>query len=180
MMLPTVPTMSRWVQKNKMSRIGLFPGSFDPVTLGHVDLFTRAVNIVDELVIAVGENRDKKPLFSQAERVAILETEVAPLVKAGHKVRVTSFDTLLMEYVQEIGASVIIRGLRGVSDFDYEFQMAGMNRCLNDHVETVFLIAAQQYQFISSNFVKQIGSRGGDISSFVSPAVEKALKAKFS
>jgi len=164
---------------NKMAtRRGLFPGTFDPITRGHLDVIQRAVNIVDELVIGVATNSEKSPIFTTAERVALIEAELAPLRAAGHKIRVTEFQTLLMKYAEEIEATVIIRGLRGVSDFDYEFQMAGMNHCLNDRIETVFLMAAQQYQFISSKFVKEICRLGGKIEAFVSDPVAKATKAK--
>jgi pantetheine-phosphate adenylyltransferase len=157
---------------------GLFPGTFDPVTLGHMDIIARAAAMVDELVIGVATGGEKKPIFTLDERVKLLEGEIAPLRAAGHNIRVTQFDTLLMGYAQDVKANVIIRGLRGVSDFDYEFQMAGMNRCLDASVETVFLMAAQQYQFISSRFVKEIQQLGGAIDAFVSPAVAAALARK--
>lgn len=159
-------------------RRGLFPGTFDPVTRGHMDVIQRAVKIVDELVIGVATGGDKTPIFTATERVALIEAEVAPLRAAGHTIVVKEFTTLLMNYAVEIKAQVIIRGLRGVSDFDYEFQMAGMNHCLNDEVETVFLMAAQQYQFISSRFVKEICRFGGSIDAFVSAPVAAAVRAK--
>lgn len=161
--------------------IGLYPGTFDPLTLGHVDLVERAVKLVDELVIGVAINRDKGPLFSLEERVAMVEKEMARISKAsGVPIRVKPFETLLMKYAEEVKANIIIRGLRAVSDFEYEFQMVGMNQALNDEIETVFLMADARYQSIASRLVKEIARLGGDISSFVPAHVSGALKAKFS
>lgn len=161
--------------------IGLYPGTFDPPTLGHVDLVERAVKLVDELVIGVAINRDKGPLFSLEERVAMVEKEMARISKAtGTPIRVVPFETLLMKFAEEMKANIIVRGLRAVSDFEYEFQMVGMNQALNDEIETVFLMADARYQSIASRLVKEIARLGGDISSFVPAEVAKQLRAKFS
>jgi pantetheine-phosphate adenylyltransferase len=161
--------------------IGLYPGTFDPPTLGHVDLVERAVKLVDELVIGVAINRDKSPLFSLEERVAMVEKEIGRIAKAsGTPIRVVPFETLLMKFAEEMKANIIIRGLRAVSDFEYEFQMVGMNQALNDEIETVFLMADARYQSIASRLVKEIARLGGDISSFVPASVAKKLTAKFS
>jgi len=162
------------------SRIGVYPGTFDPVTRGHLDIITRATRVVDRLIIAVAVNIGKDPLFTLAERTAMVEAEIASLKNGdGSRIRVVPFDNLLMDFVQEVGAGVIVRGLRAVSDFEYEFQMAGMNARLNPNVETIFLMAADKYQFISSRFVKEIGRLGGDVGHFVSPNVKARLEAKF-
>lgn len=161
--------------------IGLYPGTFDPVTLGHVDLVERAVKLVDELVIGVAINRDKSPLFSLEERVAMVEKEMARISKSsGVPIRVVPFESLLMKFAEEVKANIIIRGLRAVSDFEYEFQMVGMNQALNDEIETVFLMADARYQSIASRLVKEIARLGGDVSSFVPAQVAASLKTKFS
>ncbi len=161
-------------------RIGLYPGTFDPITLGHFDIIERAVKLVDELVVGVAINRDKGPLFSLDERVKMVTAEMAKISKAsGVPIRVTPFETLLMKFAEEVNANFIIRGLRAVSDFEYEFQMVGMNQRLNDDIETVFLMADVRYQFIASRLVKEIARFHGDITSFVTPAVAGALTAKF-
>ena len=160
-------------------RIGVYPGTFDPITNGHMDIIERALCIVDHLVVAVARNAGKGPLFSTDERVETVLDEIQPLLAKGYKVEVRPFDSLLMHFATSVNASVLIRGLRAVSDFEYEFQMAGMNRRLNPDVETVFLMASEGVQFISSRFVKEIGSLGGDISSFVSPGVAHRLEARF-
>ncbi|MEM7508639.1 MAG: pantetheine-phosphate adenylyltransferase [Pseudomonadota bacterium] len=161
-------------------RKGLYPGTFDPLTLGHTDIIRRAAKLVDHLVIGVAINRDKGPLFDLEERVAMLETECAGIEKAtGTVIEARPFENLLMHFAEDVGASVIIRGLRAVSDFEYEFQMVGMNRALNDEIEMVFLMAEAQHQAIASRLVKEIARMGGDVSDFVCPAVEAALKAKF-
>ncbi len=157
-------------------RIGLYPGTFDPVTLGHVDILRRACSLVDRLVIGVAVNRDKGPLFTLEERVAMIEAECVPLgAAAGVEIVVHSFENLLIHCAQEVEATVIIRGLRAVSDFEYEFQMVGMNRAMNDEIETVFLMADAHYQAIASRLVKEIARLGGDISRFVPPRVAAAL-----
>jgi pantetheine-phosphate adenylyltransferase len=158
---------------------GIYPGTFDPVTLGHMDIITRATKVVDRLVIAVAANAGKGPLFDVDERVEMLRAEVADAHTNGATVEVRAFDCLLMHFAQEVGARVILRGLRAVSDFEYEFQMACMNTRMNPDVETVFLTASERQQFISSRFVKEIGGLGGDISSFVSPRVAEHVQRRF-
>jgi len=161
-------------------RTGLYPGTFDPVTLGHADVIRRAAKLVDRLVIGVAINRDKGPLFTLDERVDMLEAECAPIAeRSGTEIVVRPFEHLLMQFAEEVGAQVIIRGLRAVSDFEYEFQMVGMNRALNDRIEMVFLMAEAQHQAIASKLVKEIARMGGDVSRFVSPAVERRLKDRF-
>lgn len=161
-------------------RIGLYPGTFDPITLGHIDIIERAVKMVDELVIGVAINRDKGPLFPLEQRVAMVNAEMALISrKNGVPITVTPFESLLMKFAEEVNANFIIRGLRAVSDFEYEFQMVGMNQKLNDDIETVFLMADVRYQFIASRLVKEVARLGGAIDSFVPPAVATAMKAKF-
>ncbi|MHA7873567.1 MAG: pantetheine-phosphate adenylyltransferase [Hyphococcus sp.] len=160
--------------------VGLYPGTFDPLTLGHVDIVERAVKLVDELIIGVAINRDKGPLFSLEERVGMVSDEMARISKeAGVPIRVTPFETLLMKFAEEVNANIIVRGLRAVSDFEYEFQMVGMNQALNDDIETVFLMADARYQSIASRLVKEIARLGGNIESFVPPHVAAKLQAKF-
>jgi len=162
-------------------RVGVYPGTFDPITNGHTDIILRATKIVDRLVIGVAKNIGKGPLFTSDERVAIVKEEVAHIdgKDVQKRIEVKSFDNLLMNFAVEQGASVIVRGLRAVSDFEYEFQMAGMNGRLNATVETVFLMSADRYQFISSRFVKEIGQLGGDVTPFVSTRVAEQIRKKF-
>jgi pantetheine-phosphate adenylyltransferase len=162
-------------------RVGVYPGTFDPVTNGHMDIITRAAKVVDRLVIGVARNAGKGPLFSADERSAILEEEIAHIADKAlrSRIEVRQFETLLMNFAVSVGASLIIRGLRAVSDFEYEFQMAGMNSRLNPNVETLFLMATDRYQFISSRFVKEIGMLGGEVAHFVSPRVARHLKERF-
>ena len=161
-------------------RIGLYPGTFDPITLGHVDIIQRAMALVDRLVIGVAINRDKGPLFCLEERVAMVEAECREIVgRRGGEIVVHPFENLLIDCARDVGASVIIRGLRAVADFEYEFQMVGMNRALDASIETVFLMADARRQAIASKLVKEIARLGGDVGSFVTPAVETALKGKF-
>lgn len=162
-------------------RVGLYPGTFDPITNGHMDIITRAgLHVVDRLVVAVAKNIGKGPMFTLEERVELVQQEIAHADRAlADKVEVISFDGLLMHFAEKTGANVIIRGLRAVSDFEYEFQMAGMNARLNRDIDTVFLMASERQQFISSRFVKEIGLLGGDVSHFVSPRVVAALEAKY-
>ncbi len=157
-------------------RIGLYPGTFDPVTLGHLDIIRRALSLVDRLVIGVAINRDKGPLFSLEERVEMIEAECAPLAAAsGIEIVAHPFENLLIHCAHDVGATIIIRGLRAVSDFEYEFQMVGMNRAMNDDVETVFLMADAHHQAIASRLVKEIARLDGDITPFVPRAVAEAL-----
>ncbi len=161
-------------------RVGIYPGTFDPITNGHSDIIRRALHVVDRLVIGVARNDAKGPLFATDERVEIVRDEVAHLENGDPgRIEVRAFDTLLMSFAELIGASVIVKGLRAVSDFEYEFQMAGMNAQLNPNIETVFLMASDRYQFISSRFVKEIGALGGEISHFVSPRVAMRLLDRF-
>lgn len=151
------------------TRVGLYPGTFDPITKGHYDIIARAAKLVDKLIIGVAINIGKGPLFSVEERCAMVREEAKQLI--GRDIDVRPFDNLLMHFAMEIGASSIIRGLRAVSDFEYEFQMAGMNRALRPDVETVFLTPADQYMFISATMVREIASLDGDVSKFVQPSV---------
>lgn len=161
-------------------RIGLYPGTFDPITFGHTDIIRRSCTLVDRLVIGVAINRDKGPLFSLDDRVAMIEAECAAMVaETGTEIVVHPFENLLIDCANDVGASVIIRGLRAVADFEYEFQMVGMNRALDASVETVFLMADARRQAIASKLVKEIARLGGDVTKFVPPAVHAALKAKF-
>ena len=160
-------------------RIGLYPGTFDPVTHGHIDIIRRACTLVDRLVIGVAINRDKGPLFDLQERVAMIQEECVPLGKAvGTEVVVHPFENLLIDCARDVGAGVIVRGLRAVADFEYEFQMVGMNRSLDNSIETVFLMADAKNQAIASKLVKEICRLGGDVSKFVPPSVKAALEAK--
>ena len=156
-------------------RIGLYPGTFDPVTLGHLDIIKRAVKLVDHLVIGVATNASKEPMFTLKERKAMLEREAAPLAEGRATIEVQSFDMLLVKFAEKLGASMIIRGLRAVSDFEYEFQMVAMNQRLNTEIETVFLMADPRHQAISSRLVKEIALLGGDIRPFTTPGVADAL-----
>ncbi len=164
-------------------RVGVYPGTFDPIHNGHTDIIRRATRMVDRLVIAVAKNAGKGPLFTLEERTRLVEREAALLMAGnrtnGCKVEVKPFANLLMHFVRDQGGQIIIRGLRAVSDFEYEFQMGANNARLNPDVETLFLMAAETTQFISSRFVKEIGILGGDVSSFVSPQVHAALQVKF-
>jgi len=161
-------------------RIGIYPGTFDPITHGHTDIIRRAIKIVDHLVVGVARNDGKGPLFATDERVEIVRDEVAHLENGdAERIEVRAFDSLLVDFARSAGATVVIRGLRAVSDFEYEFQMAGMNARLNPEIETVFLMASDRFQFISSRFVKEIGALGGDVSHFVSPRVAARLLDRF-
>jgi pantetheine-phosphate adenylyltransferase len=156
-------------------RVGLYPGTFDPVTNGHSDIIGRAVKLVDRLVIGVAKNAGKGPTFTLDERVEMLKEQVA---RHGDKVEVIPFETLLIHFAQDIGASVIIRGLRAVADFEYEFQMTAMNQQLNREIETVFLMADPRHQAVASRLVKEIAQLGGSIAPFVAPSVAERLLAK--
>ena len=160
-------------------RIGLYPGTFDPITLGHIDIIRRASLLVDRLVIGVAINRDKAPLFTLEERVEMLEKDCADLSEqTGTEIIVHPFENLLINCAHDVGAQVIVRGLRAVADFEYEFQMVGMNRSLDNSIETVFLMAEAKHQAIASKLVKEIARLEGDISKFVTPHVANRLLNK--
>jgi pantetheine-phosphate adenylyltransferase len=156
-------------------RIGVYPGTFDPVTLGHMDIIRRGAKLVDRLVIGVTTNPSKSPMFSVEERMATVRREVAGI---GGDIEVVSFDSLLMDFAEREGAKVIVRGLRAVADFEYEYQMAGMNQQINPRVETVFLMADVALQPIASRLVKEIALFGGDIAKFVTPSVREEMVAR--
>lgn len=160
-----------------MIRTGLYPGTFDPITNGHLDVVQRAVKLVDRLVIGVAINRDKGPLFSLEDRVEMVRAETRRFA-GPTEIVVLPFETLLMQFAEEVGATAIIRGLRAVSDFEYEFQMWAVNQQLNRDIETVYLMADPRHQAIAARLVKEIARLGGDISSFVTPGVAARLKAK--
>jgi len=161
-------------------RVGLYPGTFDPITNGHIDIIRRGAMLVDRLVIGVAINRDKGPLFSLEERVAMIEQECAALSQETEtEIIAHPFENLLIDCAKEVGAQLIVRGLRAVADFEYEFQMVGMNRALDDSIETVFLMAEARHQAIASKLVKEIARLQGDVSNFVSPYVNEQLRAKF-
>lgn len=161
-------------------RTGVYPGTFDPITNGHIDIISRAANMVDHLVLGVAVNKGKGPLFSVEERCAMVEHELPALMeRTGVTISVKPFSNLLIDFAADADAKVIFRGLRAVSDFEYEFQMAGMNSRLDSDIETVFLMASDKCQFISSRFVKEIGRLGGDIKGFVTPNVRKILLERF-
>ena len=157
-----------------MSITAVYPGTFDPITCGHYDLIQRAARFYDRLVIAVADNRNKSSLFTLEERVALAKEVTAELAN----VEVVGFSGLLVDFVKELNGHVLLRGLRAVSDFEYEFQLASMNRKLAPEVETMFMTPAEQYAFISSSLVREISALGGDVYEFVHPVVGKALKAK--
>jgi pantetheine-phosphate adenylyltransferase len=153
-----------------VERIGIYPGTFDPITLGHMDIIERGATLVDRLIVAVTTNIQKSPMFTDDERIAIVKREVSSI---GSNIEVVGFNSLLMDFAERQGASVIIRGIRGVTDFEYEYQLTGMNRQLNDRIETIFLMADVALQPIASRLVKEIAHYGGDIAKFVSPAVRQ-------
>ena len=157
-----------------MKRVAVYPGSFDPITKGHEDLIRRSLEFVDQLIVAVAVNVAKQPLFSLEERVALIKQATSD-----KRVDVQSFEGLLAEFAKKVGASVIIRGLRAVSDFEYEFQMALMNRNLAPKIETVFLVPAFDLTFVSSSLVREVARFGGDVSQLVDPTVQKALQRKY-
>jgi len=162
---------------NKLNhRVAIYPGTFDPITRGHEDLVRRAAGLFDKLILAIAESPSKRPYFKLDERVEMAGEILADM----NNVEIVGFNTLLMDFVHERGAKVIVRGLRAVSDFEYEFQMAGMNRSLYPEVETVFLTPGEQYMFISATMVREIARLGGDVGKFVQPSVNKRLRAKSS
>jgi pantetheine-phosphate adenylyltransferase len=161
-------------------RVGLYPGSFDPVTYGHIDIVRRAAHLVDKLVIAVGTHHDKHPLFSAEERVKLTKAVLGPIAQSiGLALEVTTYDNLTVDAAKDAKATVVIRGLRDAGDFDYEMQMAGMNQALAPEIETVFLASSPEARHIAASLVRQIAAMGGDVSSFVPPPVAAALKKKF-
>jgi pantetheine-phosphate adenylyltransferase len=159
-------------------RIGLYPGTFDPVTKGHLHMIKRASKLVDHLVVAVAANNRKNPMFGEKERVEMVRADIDGMYDKYCDIEVRSFDKLLIHFAKDMHATCIIRGLRAVSDFDYEFQMTGMNAKLDPDIETVFLMAADKWQFVSSSFVKEIYTLKGDVGEFVTPATAAALKRK--
>ncbi len=165
-------------QPIKKLRVGLYPGTFDPVTNGHLDVIARAARLLDKLVVGVAINTGKGPLFSLEERVELVEAEIARIAtENGMVIEVMPFNTLLIDFARKVGASMIVRGLRAVSDYDYEIQMAGMNYRMAPDIETVFLMASERHQFIASRLVKEVAMLGGDISSFVPPlTLERMLR----
>lgn len=158
-----------------MKKVAVYPGSFDPITNGHLDIIHRALEFVDELIIAILVNPDKKPLFSVKERMDLIRS----VLKSNQRVRIDQFDGLLVDYVSKRKARIVLRGLRAVTDFDYEFQMALMNRRLAPEIETIFLVPAEQYSYVSSRLVKEITQLGGTVRGLVPPVVEEKMKSKF-
>ena len=156
-------------------RIGVYPGTFDPITLGHMDIIERGAKLVDRLIVGVTTNIAKSPMFSDDERIAMVAREVT---KLDGDIRVVGFNSLLMDFAESQGAATVIRGIRGVTDFEYEYQLTGMNRQINDRVETIFLMADVALQPIASRLVKEIAIYGGDISKFVTPAVRDEVDAR--
>jgi pantetheine-phosphate adenylyltransferase len=161
------------------SRIGIYPGTFDPITRGHLHIIKRASRLVDQLIVAIAANERKKPIFPAAQRHEIVSADIANADFPTEGISVELFDTLLIHYAREKNATCIFRGLRAVSDFEYEFQMTGMNARLAPEIDTVFLMASDKWQFVSSSFIREIVSLDGDISDFVTPATEDALKQRF-
>lgn len=171
--------MVRDLKNKKQQHVGVYPGTFDPITLGHTDIIRRAARVMDKLVIGVARNSGKGPLFDTKTRVALVEREVQDMMKDGLiNISVEPFENLLIDFARQCGASVIVRGLRAASDFEYEIQMAAMNYRMDSELETIFLTATEGTQFISSRFVKEIARMGGDVSSFVSPRIVKQLSAR--
>jgi pantetheine-phosphate adenylyltransferase len=169
-----------WVIVSFMNnRTGIYPGTFDPITKGHLHIIKRASHLVDHLIVAVADNKRKSPLFTTPERLEMVQTDIENMHDKGCEITVETYDNLLIHYARQKQATLIFRGLRAISDFDFEFQMAGMNAKLDSGIETVFLMAADKWQFVSSSFIKEIVSMGGDASEFITPAVEKRLKSRF-
>ena len=163
-----------------MSKIGIYPGSFDPITLGHLDIIQRSLHVVDKLIIAVSNNKSKNHMITIDDRLDLIKKSISTLPNdIQSKIEIEKFDNLLVHYVKSKNASLIIRGLRAVSDFEYEFQLAGMNRKLNNNIETIFLMSDVENQIISSRFVKEIVKLNGDIRKFTTKSTIKSLKDKY-
>ena len=161
-------------------RIAVYPGTFDPITSGHMDIIARATKVADRLVIGLGEHAGKEPLFSLDERLDMVRAEIEPFAAGdGATIEVRILNQLLMDFAEDVGAAFVIRGLRAVSDFEYELQMAGLNARLNPRIETVFLMASERNLFVASSLVREIARLGGDVSTFVSPNVARRLADKF-
>ena len=172
--------MGKWGQDMASERVGVYPGTFDPVTSGHMEVIRRSLRLVDKLVIGPATNIGKGPLFSLQERIDIIKDDIADFSEIDKaRIQISPFDGLLIHFAREVGASVIIRGLRAVSDFEYEIQMANMNARMEPNIETIFLMASDRHQFIASSLVKDIARLGGDTSQFVSKKVFQRLKDKF-
>ena len=172
--------MGKWGQDMASERVGVYPGTFDPVTSGHMEVIRRSLRLVDKLVIGPATNIGKGPLFSLQERIDIIKDDIEDFSAVDKaRIQIAPFDWLLIHFAREVGASVIIRGLRAVSDFEYEIQMANMNARMEPNIETIFLMASDRHQFISSSLVKDIARLGGDTSQFVSKRVFQRLKEKF-
>jgi pantetheine-phosphate adenylyltransferase len=172
--------MGKWGQDMASERVGVYPGTFDPVTSGHMEVIRRSLRLVDKLVIGPATNIGKGPLFSLQERIDIIKDDIADFSEIDKaRIQIAPFDGLLIHFAREVGASVIIRGLRAVSDFEYEIQMANMNARMEPNIETIFLMASDRHQFIASSLVKDIARLGGDTSQFVSKKVFQRLKDKF-
>jgi pantetheine-phosphate adenylyltransferase len=172
--------MGKWGQDMASERVGVYPGTFDPVTSGHMEVVRRSLRLVDKLVIGPATNIGKGPLFSLQERIDIIKDDIADFSEIDKaRIQIAPFDGLLIHFAREVGASVIIRGLRAVSDFEYEIQMANMNARMEPNIETIFLMASDRHQFIASSLVKDIARLGGDTSQFVSKKVFQRLKDKF-
>ena len=167
------------MMRNGKYRTGVYPGTFDPVTKGHLHLIRRASRMVDRLIVAVADNPRKGPLFDHQERLDMLKLDINNMTEKGCDIEIRSFDKLLIHFAHVVQASCIFRGLRAVSDFEYEFQMTGMNSKLDPEIETFFLMSSDKWQFVSASFVKEICSLGGDIDDFVTPQVAEKLKKKF-
>ena len=162
-----------------MSRIGIYPGTFDPITFGHIDIIKKSLKVVDKLVVAISDSSEKDYLFSTDERIEILKKSLfIDLKLKKNKIKIVSFQSLTVKLCKKFNASLIIRGLRAVSDFEYEFQLAGMNKKLDDKIETIFLMSSIENEIISSKFVKEVGKLKGDLKKFVSRSVIKAIKEK--
>ena len=165
-------------QQSRDQRIGIYPGTFDPITKGHLHIIKRASKMVDRLIVGVAENAGKSPMFSLEQRTQMVKTDIANLPEKFCDIEVQNFGDLLVHFARNVEAQFVFRGLRAVSDFDYEFQMTGMNARIAPDIETVFLMAADKWQFVSSSFVKEIHVLSGDVSEFVTPATLEALSAQ--